>query len=111
MRRIIKAFFYSLDGIKAAWRDEAAFRQEALFAAVFIPLAFFLASNRISLILMVGSVLLVLVVELLNTAIESTINRIGMEIHPLSRKAKDCGSAAVFLSLLLVGFVWIACLI
>jgi diacylglycerol kinase (ATP) len=110
MSRIIKAFFYSLAGIKAAWQDEAAFRQEALLAAILIPLAFVLAPDKISLILMAGSVLLVLIVELLNTGIEAAINRIGSEVHPLSKKAKDSASAAVLLSLLLAGFVWLVCL-
>ena len=90
MIRIWKAWLYSLAGLRAAWRDEAAFRQEIMLAAVLVPLAFFLASDRISLVLMVGCVLLVLVVELLNTAIEAAINRISTEIHPLAKKAKDC---------------------
>ncbi len=111
MNRIIKAFFYSLAGLKAAWKDEEAFRQEVLLSALLIPLAFFLAPDKISLILMVGSVVLVLVVELLNTAVEAAINRISSEIHPLSKKAKDTASAAVLLSLLMVGFVWVVCLV
>lgn len=110
MKRIWNAFFYSLAGLCAAWKDEAAFRQEIVLAALLIPAAFFLAPDKISLILMIASVLFVLIVELLNTAIEAAINRISSEIHPLSKKAKDTASAAVFLSLLMTGFIWATCL-
>lgn len=106
MKRIWLAFFYSIQGIIAAWRDEPAFKQEAVLAAIMIPAAFFLAPNKISLILMIGSVLLVLALELVNTAVESSINRIGVEIHPLSKKAKDTASAAVLIALVNAGFVW-----
>ena len=111
MNRILKAFFYSLAGLRAAWKDETAFRQEVLLALLLIPAAFFLAPDKISLVLMVASVLLVLLVELLNTAIEAAIDRLGTEIHPLAKKAKDTASAAVLIALLLVAFVWIACLV
>lgn len=110
MQRIIKAFFYSFAGLHSAWQSEAAFRLEVMGACVLIPAAFFLAPDKISLILMVASLLLVMIVELLNTGIEAAINRIGSEIHPLSKKAKDTASAAVLLSLLLAGFVWVVCL-
>ncbi len=106
MERIWRAFFYSIDGITAAWRDEPAFRQEAVLAAIMIPAAFFLAPDKLSLILMIGSVVLVLVLELVNTAVEAAINRIGPEIHPLSKKAKDTASAAVLAALVNTGFVW-----
>ena len=106
MRRIWLAFLYSMDGFTAAWRGEPAFRQEAVLAAVAIPAACFLAENKIALILMISSVLLVLALELVNTAIEAAINRIGLEIHPLSKVAKDTASAAVLIALINAGFVW-----
>jgi diacylglycerol kinase (ATP) len=106
MKRLWFAFLYSLSGLAAAWRDEAAFRQEVILAAVVIPWAIILAPNKLSLLLMIGSVLLVLVLELLNTAVEACINRIGPEIHPLSKKAKDTASAAVFIGLAHMLLVW-----
>lgn len=106
MNRILKAFFYSLAGLRAAWKDETAFRQEVLLALLLIPTAFFLAPDKISLVLMVASVLLVLLVELLNTAIEAALDRTGTEIHPLAKKAKDTASAAVLIALLIVAVVW-----
>lgn len=106
MKRIWQAFFYSIDGIIAAWRDEPAFKQEMILAALMIPAAFFLTADKISLILMIGSVLLVLAMELLNTAVEAAINRVGPEIHPLSKKAKDAASASVMVALINAAFVW-----
>lgn len=106
MQRIWRAFFYSVAGIVAAWRDEPAFREEAVLAAILVPAACYLAPDKYALILMIGSILLVLALELVNTAIEAAINRIGPEIHPLSKKAKDAASAAVLVALLNVGFVW-----
>lgn len=110
MKRLWKALFYSKDGLQAAWADAGAFRLEVILAIILIPTAFALAQDGMSLALMVASVLLVLVVELLNTAIEAAIDRHGGEIHPMSKKAKDCGSAAVLVTLLLAAFVWAACL-
>lgn len=107
MKRIINAFFYSLDGIKAAWRDEPAFREEMILAVIMIPAAFFLAPDTISLLLMIGSILLVLMMELINTAIEATVNHISTERHPLAKKAKDTASAAVLLALLNAGMIWV----
>lgn len=95
-----------MDGLKAAWRDEAAFRQDAALVLVSVPFALWLAPDRISLALMLASGVLVLIVELLNTAIEAAIDRHGKELHPESKKAKDCGSAAVLGSLLLMAVVW-----
>lgn len=106
MKRIWRAFFYSIDGINAAWRGEPAFREEAILAAIMIPAACFLAPDKLSLILMVGSVLLVLALELVNTAVEAAIDRIGPDIHPLSKKAKDAASAAVLVALVNAGMVW-----
>jgi diacylglycerol kinase (ATP) len=106
LRRIWNAFFYSLEGFKAAWRHEDAFRQEAILAAVLIPVALFLPASGIGKALMVGSVLLVLMVELLNSAVEATVDRISYENHELAKRAKDIGSAAVFVSLVNVPVVW-----
>lgn len=111
MKRLWYALGYSLAGLKAAWCDEEAFRQEVLLAVLFIPLAFMLAADRITLILMVASIMLVLVVELINTAVEAAIDRHGTEIHPLAKKAKDAASASVFITLLLAAFVWGVCLL
>jgi diacylglycerol kinase (ATP) len=110
MKRIWKALFYSIDGIVSAWRDEPAFRQEIILAAIMIPLAFYFAPDKISMILMIGSVMLVLALELVNTAIEATVNRVGREINPLAKKAKDTASAAVLIGLVNVIMVWVAVL-
>lgn len=111
LRRILRAFSYTRDGLVSTFRTEAAFRQEVLLAAVMLPLAFFLAPDRPSLALMVGSLFLVLIVELVNSAIEAIVNRIGPEWNILSKNAKDAGSAAVFLSLVGAGLVWLICLL
>ena len=103
LRRLWNAFHYTLDGFAAAYKCEDAFRQEVRLAALLIPLAFFLPASGVGRALMVGSVLLVLIVELLNSAIEATVDRIGPQWHELSRRAKDMGSAAVLLSLVLCG--------
>lgn len=107
LSRLLHAGRYSLQGLKAGWA-EAAFRQEALASVVLVPLAFLLGRNWVEVALLAGSVLLVLMVELLNTGIESCIDRIGPEWHELSGRAKDMGSAAVLLSLLLCAGVWLA---
>ena len=106
LRRIWNAFFYSMEGFKAAFHNEDAFRQEVLLAAILIPLALFLPATGLGKALMVTSVLLVLVVELLNSAIEATVDRISFENHQLAKRAKDIGSAAVFVSLWNVVVVW-----
>ncbi len=106
LRRVWNALFYSLEGFKAAWRHEDAFRQEALLAVVLIPLAFFLADAALARALMVTSVLLVLIVELVNSAIEATVDRISLENHLLAKRAKDIGSAAVLIALINVLVVW-----
>jgi diacylglycerol kinase (ATP) len=111
LTRVWRAFLYTRDGLRATFKSEAAFRQEVLLVAVLAPLAFFIAPDRASLALMVGSLFLVLIVELLNSAIESIVNRIGPEWNVLSKNAKDAGSAAVFLSLVGAGLVWIICLL
>lgn len=106
MRRVWNALFYSMAGFRAAFKHEDAFRQEVVLAAILIPAAFYLADAAIARALMVGSVLLVLVVELLNSAIEATVDRISLENHQLAKRAKDIGSAAVFVSLLNLVVVW-----
>ena len=107
--RMWHATGYSLAGLRAGW-DEAAFRLEACLAVLMLPLAFWVGRSWVEVALLAGSVLLVLTVELLNTGIEAAIDRIGPERHPLSKRAKDMGSAAVFLSLLLAGGIWAAAL-
>lgn len=105
--RMWHATGYSLAGLRAGW-SEAAFRLEACLAVVMLPLAFWVGRGWVEVALLAGSVLLVLIVELLNTGIEAAIDRIGPERHALSKRAKDMGSAAVFLSLLLAGGIWAA---
>jgi diacylglycerol kinase (ATP) len=107
--RMWHAFGYSLAGLRAGWQ-EAAFRLEACLSFVMLPLAFWLGRGWIEVALLAGSVLLVLAIELLNTGIEAAIDRIGPERHPLSKRAKDMGSAAVLLSLLIAGGIWGAAL-
>lgn len=109
--RIMKACTYSFDGLKAAWRDEAAFRQEVILATLLTPLAFFLAPDRVSLAVMLGCLLVVLITELLNSAVEAAIDRHGPDIHPLAKKAKDAGSAAVMLALAMTAIIWILLLV
>jgi diacylglycerol kinase (ATP) len=106
LRRILNALFYSVDGFRAAYRHEDAFRQECMLAAVLVPLALFLPASGVGKALMIASVLLVLLVELLNSAVEATVDRISLENHQLAKRAKDIGSAAVFVSLVNVLAVW-----
>ena len=109
LNRVWHAFGYSLSGLNAAWYEKA-FRQEAVAAFVMVPLAFYLGKTWIETTLLISSVVFVMVVELLNTGIESAIDRIGPEWHELAKRAKDIGSAAVLLSLLLCIAVWSAAL-
>ena len=106
LRRLINAFGYSLDGLRAAYRNEDAFRQEVRLALVLIPLALVLGRTSIERALMIACVLLVIVVELLNSAVEATVDRISLDHHLLAKRAKDIGSAAVLLSLLNLFVVW-----
>ncbi|MEB5972270.1 diacylglycerol kinase [Pantoea dispersa] len=108
--RIIKAAGYSWQGLRAAWQHEAAFRQEAIAALVAVAIACWLDVDAITRVLLIGSVVLVVIVEILNSAIEAVVDRIGQERHPLAGRAKDMGSAAVLLAILLALFVWIALL-
>ncbi len=105
-KRLINAFGYSLAGFRAAYKHEDAFRQEVLLAAILIPLAFFLPASQIGRALMIGSVLLVIIVELINSGIEATVDRISLDSHDLAKRAKDIGSAAVLVSLVNVVVVW-----
>ncbi|AKH68641.1 diacylglycerol kinase [Spongiibacter sp. IMCC21906] len=104
--RIAAATEYSIKGLRAAWHHEEAFRQEAIFALIMLPLAFWLGQGATQTGLLIASVVLLVVVELINSAIEAAIDRIGSERHPLSGQAKDIGSAAVMITLLLCFTVW-----
>lgn len=106
LRRLINAFGYSMAGLRAAYQNEDAFRQEVLLAIVLLPAAFWLEHESIGRALMVGSVLLVIIVELLNSAIEATVDRVSLEKHNLAKRAKDIGSAAVFVSLVNLVLIW-----
>ena len=104
--RIWNAWLYSLTGIAAAWKNEAAFRQEIVLCLILVPSAFWYGSTAVERILLIGSCLIVLIVELLNSAIEAAIDRIGEDRHRLSARATDMGSAAVLISLLIVIITW-----
>lgn len=106
VRRILHATRYSAQGFLHAWRHEAAFRQELALSVVMLPLALWIGRNVYEILLLCATLFLVLVVELLNSAIEATVDRVGQEHHELSGRAKDLGSAAVFLCLLLVSVTW-----
>lgn len=106
LRRVWNAFGYSLAGLRDAYRYEDAFRQEVLLAAVLLPLACLLPVSGSGRALLLGSVLLVLIVELLNSAVEAAVDRISLENHRLAKRAKDIGSAAVLLALLDVAVIW-----
>jgi diacylglycerol kinase (ATP) len=106
LARLNAAFFNSLKGFKATWAHEEAFRQEAMLCIVATPLGLWLGQTGVEKALLVASLLLVMIVELLNTGIEVVVDRISFERHELSGRAKDIGSAAVFTSLLLAGVVW-----
>jgi diacylglycerol kinase (ATP) len=106
IRRIVNATLFSFAGLRIAWRSEAAFRQECVLAVVLIPLACWLGTTAVERALLIGSCLVVLIVELLNTAVEFVVDRVGTEHHRLSGHAKDLGSAAVFVSLVLALVTW-----
>ena len=108
--RVIAAWRYSLDGLAGAWRTEGAFRQEVILAAILIPIALLIPVPVLHRGLLVASVLMVIVVELLNSAMEATVDRISMDRHPLAKKAKDTGSAAVLVAILVAMIVWTAVL-
>ncbi len=107
LSRVWHALGYSIHGLQAAWYEKA-FRQEAIFAVILLPSAFWIGQTWVEIALLIGGVLLVMIVELLNTGIESAIDRIGPEWHALAKRAKDMGSAAVLMSLLFCLGIWIA---
>ena len=111
LRRVWNAFHYSRAGLQAAYRHEDAFRQEALLALLLIPLAIWLGEGAVERALLIGCVLLVLIVELINSAIEATVDRISLDLHPLAKRAKDIGSAAVMIALLNAALVWVLVLV
>lgn len=106
LKRLWNALHYSKEGFKAAYEHEDAFRQEVLMALVLVPLGFYLGKSGVEKALLVASVLLVMVVELLNSAVEATVDRISLENHLLAKRAKDIGSAAVLMSLVMLAVVW-----
>lgn len=109
--RIIDATGYSMKGLKAAWIHEAAFRQELMLAIVGVPLAFWLTSNTYDFLWLILPLFLILVAELTNSAIEAAVDRIGSEHHELSGRAKDIGSALVFVCLVLLAIIWVVILV
>ncbi|MBF9001925.1 diacylglycerol kinase [Vibrio sp. NFV-1] len=110
LKRLIKASRYSVQGLKAAFKNEAAFREEVLLACILIPIACWLDVTHVERILMISSLLMVMVVELLNSAVEAVVDRIGSEYHELAGRAKDMGSAAVLIMMVITAFVWVGIL-
>jgi len=110
LTRLINALGYSRDGLRAAWQNEAAFREEILLAAITIPLALVLAKTGVDRALMFGSIILILIVEILNSAVEAVVDKASPEKNELAKRAKDMGSAAVLLSLLNAVVVWLCVL-
>ncbi len=104
--RIWRAFFYSLEGFAAALKHEHAFRQELILCVVLLPFAIFMPLEAVERVLLIGSLLLVLVVELINSSIEAVVDRVSLDNHDLSKRAKDLGSAAVFLTLVIAIVTW-----
>lgn len=105
--RLYKAMIYSIQGLRAAWCSETAFRQELSVGVVAVIIAFWLDIDAVHRLLLIISVMLVLVVEVINSAIESVVDRISKDLHPLAKQAKDLGSAAVFSTILIAIFTWI----
>ncbi|MCW3172420.1 diacylglycerol kinase [Shewanella subflava] len=110
IKRIIRATGFSMQGLKAAFKSEAAFRQELALAFLMLPVAMLVDVSTVERLMLILGLFLVLIVELLNSAVEAVVDRFGGEIHPLSGQAKDIASAAVFLSLVFCGICWIAIL-
>lgn len=106
--RIVRASRYSMDGLRTAYRNEGAFRQECWAAIVLLPAAFWLGRGWVETALLAGSVIAVMVVELLNSAVEAVVDRVSLDRHLLSKNAKDMGSAAVFLAVATSGCIWLA---
>jgi diacylglycerol kinase (ATP) len=110
LTRLWNALGYSRDGIAAAWQNEAAFREEILLAAITVPLAFYLGRTGVERALLLGSIILILIVEILNSAVEAVVDKASPEKHELAKRAKDMGSAAVLFSLINAAAVW-ACIL
>ncbi len=106
IKRVIDATGYSMKGLKAAWQHEAAFRQEIVLMALLTAVTFFLPVTKLEQVVMIGSLFIVVIVELLNSAVEAVVDRVGSEYHELSGRAKDIGSAAVFVAMTLVTITW-----
>lgn len=111
LQRILNATSYSLAGFKATFQNEAAFRQIILINSLLIPLSFFMPVSRVEQVIMIVVCLLAIIVELINSAIEAVVDRVSIEQHPLSKNAKDMGSAAQFVALAIIALTWGACLI
>ena len=111
IKRVIRATGFSMQGLKLAWKHEAAFRQELILAAIMLPIALLVDVSTVERILLILGLFVVLIVELLNSAIEAVVDRISDEIHPLSGQAKDIASAAVFMSLFFCGLTWLLILL
>jgi diacylglycerol kinase (ATP) len=107
IKRLINAFGYSLSGFKVAFAKEDAFRQEVFLSIILVTVAVYVSNSSIELVLLIGSTLLVPIIELLNSAIEATVDRVSLDKHPLAKRAKDIGSAAVFLSLVNLAATWL----
>lgn len=110
LTRLINALGYSREGLAAAWQNEAAFREEALLALIAIPLGLYLGHSGVERALLVGSIVLILIVEILNSAVEAVVDKASPEKHELAKRAKDMGSAGVLLSLLNAAAIW-ACVL
>ena len=107
MTRLLRAFGYSFQGFRHAWREEAAFRQELLLSLLVVPAGLYLGRSGVERAMLVSPMMLILVVEILNSAVEAVVDRSGTERHPLAGMAKDMGSAAVMLSFAMLGTVWL----
>ncbi len=110
LQRVVNAAVYSARGLQAAWAHESAFRQELVLAAFMLPAALWLGTNWVEQAVLMGTVVLVLAMELMNSAVEAAVDRVSFDMHPLAGRAKDMGSAAVLLTLLLCGSTWAAAL-
>ena len=104
---IINAFRYTFAGLKSAWKNELAFRGEVVVVTIMLPLGIWLGRSAVERALLIASILLILLTELLNSALEAVVDRIGPERHELSKRAKDMGSAAAFISMVTAALVWI----
>ncbi|MBO7913646.1 diacylglycerol kinase [Vibrio splendidus] len=111
IKRIIKATGYSIKGVKSAFQSEAAIRQELALCLIFIPIAFCLDISKLETLALVGTLVFIFILELINSAIEAVVDRIGPEHHELSGKAKDIGSAAVMVAILFAIFTWLLVLV